>query len=246
MRVGLFITCVNDTLYPRTGQAVVRLLERLGCTVDFPVEQTCCGQMHWNTGYGKRIEPMVERFADTFAGYDAVVTPSGSCGAMIRDNHPRAAARATDPTLAARVAAVVPKVYDLTEFIVDVLGRTDVGAYFPHKVAYHPTCHSRRLLGLGDRPTALLREVRGLELLGLPGEEECCGFGGTFAVKNPDVSTAMGADKVRHAAGTGAEVLCAADNSCLMHIGGLMDRQRTGMRVLHLAEILASTEQEPA
>lgn len=246
MRVALFITCVNDTLYPRTGQAVVRLLERLGCTVDFPAEQTCCGQMHWNTGYGKQIEPLVRRFADTFAGYDAVVTPSGSCGAMIRDNHPKAAARAADPALAGDVAAVVPKVYDLSEFLVDVLDVTDVGAYFPHKVTYHPTCHSLRLMKLGDRPTTLLRNVRGLELLELPGAEECCGFGGTFAVKNPDVSAAMGADKVRNAAGTGAEVLCAADNSCLMHLGGMMDRQRTGVRTLHLAEILASTEELPA
>lgn len=245
MRVGLFLTCVNDTLYPRTGQATVALLERLGCDVDFPLAQTCCGQMHWNTGYGRQVEPLVRGFAETFAGYDAVVTPSGSCGAMIRDNHPRAAERSGDPALADAVAALVPKVYELSEFLVDVLGVTDVGAYFPHRVAYHPTCHSLRLMRLGDRPTTLLRNVRGLDLVDLPGAEECCGFGGTFAVKNPDVSAAMGADKLRNAESTGADVLCAADNSCLMHLGGLLARRTGSVRTLHLAEILAATEPDP-
>ncbi|NUP35223.1 MAG: (Fe-S)-binding protein [Streptomycetaceae bacterium] len=245
MRVGLFLTCVNDLLYPRTGQATVALLERLGCTVDFPLDQTCCGQMHWNTGYGRRVEPMVRSFAETFAGYDAVVTPSGSCGAMIRDNHPKAAERSGDPRLAEAVGAVVPRVYELTEFLVDVLGATDVGAYFPHRVAYHPTCHSLRLLRLGDRPTALLAKVRGIDLVELPGADECCGFGGTFAVKNPDVSAAMGADKIRNAESTEADVLCAADNSCLMHLGGMAGRRGSPLRTLHIAEILAATEADP-
>ena len=141
---------------------------------------------------------------------------------------------------------MVPKTYELTEFLVDVLGVTDVGAYYPHKVTYHPTCHGLRGLGLGERPRQLLRAVKGLELVELPGAEECCGFGGTFALKNSDVSAAMGTDKVRNAESTGAEVLCAADNSCLMHIGGTMTRLRTGMRPVHIAEILASTEEEPA
>lgn len=244
MRVALFLTCINDMLYPRTGQAVVTLLERLGCTVDFPPAQTCCGQMHRNTGYGEQITPLVRGFVDTFAGHDAVVTPSGSCAAMIRDNHPRAAERAGDPGLAAQVARLVPRVHELTEFIVDVLQVTDVGAYFPHKVAYHPTCHSLRLLRLGERPTTLLRHVRGLELVDLPGADECCGFGGTFAVKNPDVSAAMGADKLRNA--EGADFLCAADNSCLMHLGGMAARRReAGPRTVHIAEILAATEDTP-
>lgn len=136
----------------------------------------------------------------------------------------------------------MPKVYDLSEFLVDVLGVTDVGAYFPHRVTYHPTCHSMRILRVGDRPTRLLEQVRGLELVPLPGADECCGFGGTFAVKNPAISAAMCADKVHNVATTGAEVLCAADNSCLMHIGGTLRRQRTGVRIMHLAEILAATE----
>jgi L-lactate dehydrogenase complex protein LldE len=245
MRVALFITCVNDTLYPRTGQAVVALLRRLGVDVEFPAAQTCCGQMHYNTGYRREAEPLVRSFAETFAEYDAVVTPSGSCAAMVRDVHPRIAERSMGRVDGGRVAEVVPKVHELSEFLVDVLGVTDVGAYFPHRVTYHPTCHGLRLLRLGDRPRRLLEAVRGLELVDLPAADECCGFGGTFAVKNPAVSAAMCTDKVRHAGETGAEVLCAADNSCLMHIGGTLERQRSGMRALHLAEILARTEDDP-
>jgi L-lactate dehydrogenase complex protein LldE len=169
---------------------------------------------------------------------------------MVRELYPRMGERARaegrGDTLAATLAPVVPKTYELTEFLVDVLGVTDVGAYYPHTVTYHPTCHGLRSLGLGDRPRRLLQAVKGLELRELPGADECCGFGGTFAVKNPDVSAAMGADKVRNAESTGAEVLCAADNSCLMHIGGTMARLETRMRPVHIAEILASTEEEPS
>ncbi|MFJ7147447.1 (Fe-S)-binding protein [Streptomyces sp. NPDC100445] len=250
MRVALFLTCVNDTLYPDTGRAVVRLLNRLGVDVDFPTGQTCCGQAHYNTGYRHQAEPLARHFAEVFGGYEAIVTPSGSCGAMVRELYPRLGERARaeerGDALARTLAPVVPRTYELTEFLVDVLGVTDVGAYYPHKVTYHPTCHGLRGLGLGDRPRRLLTAVRGLELAELPGADECCGFGGTFAVKNPDVSAAMGADKIRNAEATGAEVLCAADNSCLMHLGGMLSRLRTGLRPVHIAEILASTEEEPA
>ena len=250
MRVALFLTCVNDTLYPDTGRAVVELLTRLGVEVDFPMAQTCCGQAHYNTGYRHETEPMARHFAEVFRGYEAVVTPSGSCGAMVRELYPRLGERARaegrGDSLARALAPVVPKTYELTEFLVDVLGVTDVGAYYPHRVTYHPTCHGLRGLGLGERPRRLLEAVEGLELVELPGADECCGFGGTFALKNPDVSAAMGTDKVRNAESTGADVLCAADNSCLMQIGGTMTRLRTGMRPVHLAEILASTKEEPA
>ncbi|NAS25028.1 (Fe-S)-binding protein [Herbidospora sp. NEAU-GS84] len=231
MRVALFITCVNDTLFPGTGKAAVELLRRLGVEVDFPLAQTCCGQMHLNTGYRDEAVRLADRFTATFAGYDAVVAPSGSCAAMVREQYPHLGIEN------------IPKVYDLSEFLVDVLGVTDVGAYFPHKVTYHPTCHSLRGLKVGDKPFRLLENVRGLELVPLPGAEECCGFGGTFAVKNRDVSAAMCADKIGNVMKTGAEVLCAADNSCLLHIGGTLKRQKSGVRVLHLAEILASTEE---
>ncbi|MFJ8666135.1 (Fe-S)-binding protein [Streptomyces sp. NPDC093600] len=249
MRVALFLTCVNDTLYPDTGRAVVRLLARLGVDVDFPMGQTCCGQPHYNTGHRRQAEPLARRFAEVFGGYDAIVTPSGSCGAMVRELYPRMGERARvegrGDGLALAVAPLVPKTYELTEFLVDVVGVTDVGAYFPHRVTYHPSCHGLRGLGLGERPRRLLEAVRGLELVELPGAEECCGFGGTFAVKNAEVSAAMGADKVRSAVSTGASVLCGADNSCLMHIGGTMRRLKAGVRPVHIAEILASTEEEP-
>jgi L-lactate dehydrogenase complex protein LldE len=242
MRVALFITCFNDTVFPQTGKAVVELLERLGHEVDFPEAQTCCGQMHFNTGYRPEAVPLVRGFVDAFEGYDAIVTPSASCAGMVRENHAVIAGQYGDPALRSAVAEVAPRVHEFTEFLVDVLGVTDVGASFPHRVAYHPTCHSLRGLRLGDRPERLLRAVRGLDLAELPREEACCGFGGTFAVKNPDTSAAMLADKMRSVLDSGAEILCAADNSCLLHIGGGLSRMRTGVRTLHLAEILAATE----
>jgi L-lactate dehydrogenase complex protein LldE len=221
---------------------VVRLLRRLGVDVEFPVAQTCCGQPMVNTGYLDEAVPLVRNYVEAFAGYDAVVTPSGSCAGSVRHQHRLVARRSGDDGLADAVAEVSPRTYELTEFLVDVLGVVDVGAYFPHRVTYHPTCHSLRMLHVGDRPTRLLEAVRGLRLEPLPAAQECCGFGGTFAVKNADTSVAMGADKARHVRDTGAEVLVAGDNSCLTHIGGVLSRQRSGMRVMHLAEILASAE----
>ncbi|ASQ98314.1 (Fe-S)-binding protein [Streptomyces sp. 11-1-2] len=246
MRVALFITCVNDTLYPHTGQAVVTLLERLGVEVGFPEGQSCCGQPQFNTGYRHETEPLVRRYAAAFRDYDYVVAPSGSCAAMVRDNYPRigakAAAEGRGQELADAAAEAVPKTYELTEFLTDVLKVTDVGAYYPHTVTYHPTCHGLRMLGLGDRPRSLLAAVRGLNLVELPGADECCGFGGTFAVKNAAVSAAMGADKARNITATGAEAVCTVDNSCQMHIGGTLARQGSTVRPVHIAEILASTE----
>ena len=224
MRLALFVTCLGDTLFPSTGRAVVRLLERLGHRVEFPLEQTCCGQMHMNSGYTREGAALARRFARVFDGAEAVVTPSASCAGMLRHE----------------LGEDGPRVYELSELLVDRLGVEDVGAYFPHRVTFHPTCHSLRELRLGDRPLRLLRAVRGIELVDLPQATECCGFGGTFAVKNAEVSSAMLADKVRAVLDTGAEVVCAGDNSCLMHIGGALSRQRTGVRTAHLAEVLAS------
>jgi L-lactate dehydrogenase complex protein LldE len=232
------VTCVNDAMFPDTGKAVVTLLRRLGVDVEFPAQQACCGQPMVNTGYLDEAVPVVRNCVAAFSDYDAVVTPSGSCAGSVRHQHGIVARRAGDSSL----GALSDRVYELSEFLVDVLGVTDVGAYFPHTVAYHPTCHSLRMLGVGDRPTALLRAVRGLRLVDLPGAEECCGFGGTFALKNADTSVAMGFDKARHVVGSGADVLVAGDNSCLMHVGGVLSRQRSGVRVMHLAEVLASTE----
>jgi L-lactate dehydrogenase complex protein LldE len=232
----LFATCLTDTFFPDTARAVVRLLTRLGCEVDFPPAQTCCGQMHYNTGYRAHATKLAKRHAKAFDGYDAVVAPSGSCAGMVREVY---------PDLHRSAKAVAGRTYELSEFVVDVLGVADVGAYFPHRVTYHPTCHSLRMLGVGDKPLRLLRQVKGLDLVELSGAESCCGFGGTFALKNAETSTAMLADKMTHVLETRAQVVTAGDNSCLMHIGGGLSRLKTGVRALHLAEILASTEEEP-
>ena len=229
MRVALFITCLVDGAFPEVGKATVTLLERLGLRVDVPLAQTCCGQMHTNTGYGELARPLARAYADVFAGYDYVVTPSGSCAGSVRHQHQ--ALTGTQP----------PRTLELSEFLIDVLGIDDVGATYPHRVTYHPTCHGLRLLRLQDRPLRLLRNVRGLELVELPAADTCCGFGGTFALKNPDVSAAMLADKLGSIAATGADVCTACDASCLMHIGGGLSRLHARTRTVHLAEILAST-----
>ncbi|MGA8245833.1 MAG: (Fe-S)-binding protein [Nocardioides sp.] len=242
MRVALMVTCVNDAMFPDAGRAVVELLTRLGVDVDFPLGQTCCAQPMVNTGYVDEAVPVVRTFVDAFRGYDAIVTPSASCAGSVRHQHRLVADRSGDAGLSAAVAEVSPTIHELSELLVDVLGVTDVGAWFPHRVTYHPTCHSLRLVDVGDRPRRLLEAVRGLTLVDLPGAEECCGFGGTFAVKNPEVSVAMGADKARHVRGTGAEVLVAGDSSCLVHVGGVLSRERSGVRVMHLAEVLAATD----
>jgi L-lactate dehydrogenase complex protein LldE len=244
VRVALFITCFNDTLFPETGRATVEVLERLGVSVDFPLEQTCCGQMHFNTGYQREAVPLVRRFIEVFKGYDAIVAPSGSCVGMVRELYPMAAELAHDKRLAADVEELAPKVFELSEFLVNKLEVTDVGAYYPHRVTYHPTCHSLRMLKVGDAPLKLLQAVNGIDLVELPEAKECCGFGGTFAIKNADTSIAMLSDKLRHVLETEAEVCAAGDNSCLMHIGGGLKRQRAGVKAVHLAEILASEATE--
>jgi L-lactate dehydrogenase complex protein LldE len=240
VRVALFITCFNDTLFPETGRATVEVLERLGVDVDFPYAQTCCGQMHFNTGYQREAIPLVRRFVDVFEGYDAVVAPSGSCVSMVRELYPMAADLAGDRRLAERVEELGPRVFELSEFLVKELGVTNVGAHYPHRVTYHPTCHSLRMLKVGDAPLELLRNVRGIDLVALSEAEECCGFGGTFAIKNADTSAAMLSDKLRRVLDTEAEVCTAGDNSCLMHIGGGLNRLRAGVGTVHLAQILAS------
>lgn len=235
-------------LAPRVVKATVTVLERLGHRVEVPSGQTCCGQMHFNSGYQPECVPMVRRFVSLFSGYDAVVAPSGSCVAMIRHHHVMVADRAPGAeraSLRAALAELVPRVRELSELLVDDLGVTDVGASFPHRVTYHPTCHSLRMLGIDRQPRALLGAVRDIELVALEDATTCCGFGGTFALKNAETSTSMLADKASRVLATGAEVLCAADTSCLMHIGGGLDRLKAGVRTMHLAEVLAAQEGAP-
>lgn len=241
MNVSLFIACFNDTLFPDTGKATVSLLERLGHRVDFPVEQTCCGQIHYNTGYHEEVIPLVKKFVEVFSESEVVVSPSASCVAMIRDYYPKLAVLSGDSALMEQVNQLLTRIFELSQFLVNELGIEDVGAYYPHRVTFHPTCHSVRMLHIGDAPLRLLKNVRGIDLVPLPGAEECCGFGGTFAIKNADTSMAMLTDKISSIKSTRAEVCVSADNSCLMHIGGALSRMRSGVRVVHLAEILAST-----
>ena len=198
--------------------------------------------MHVNTGYPREAIPLVRNHVAAFESYEAIVVPSGSCTAAIRHQHADVARLAGDPALADAAQAIAARTWELSEFLVDVLGVTDVGAYFPHRVTYHPSCHSLRMMRAGDAPLRLLRAVRGIDLVEIENLEQCCGFGGTFAIKNAEVSSAMLSEKVRGVLNTRAEAVTGCDNSCLMHIGGALHRQRTGVTPVHLAEILASEE----
>lgn len=240
MRLALFITCVNDAMVPDTGKATAAIVRRLGHDLQFPTAQTCCGQPLLNSGYPGATLPLLERFVRTFADYDVVVSPSASCVSMVRESYPRLAEQAGG-SLPADVAALVPRVLELSELLLDVLRVEDVGAYFPHTVTYHPACHGLRTLHLGDRYERLLRAVDGLTLLDLPRAEECCGFGGTFAVKNADTSSAMVASKVDAVLASSAQVLSTSDNSCLLNIAGALVRRDPTVRTMHAAEILATT-----
>ncbi|MDO8108412.1 (Fe-S)-binding protein [Isoptericola sp. b441] len=250
MRIAVFATCLVGTVAPRAATATVRLLERLGHTVDMPADQACCGQMHVNTGYGPEAMGVIRNHVRTFAPvldgrWDAIVAPSGSCVGSIRHQQADVARRNGDDRLARTAEQVSARTYELSELLVDVLGVTDVGAWFPHTVTYHPTCHSLRVLRVGDRPRQLLEAVEGIELRELGEAEQCCGFGGTFSLKNSETSAAMVTDKADEVVATGAEVVAAGDWSCLLNISGALDRRRTGVRAAHLAEILASTRDEP-
>lgn len=247
MRVALFSTCIGDALFPDAHKASALVLSRLGYEVVFPEGQTCCGQMHVNTGYQEQAVPIIETYVDAFAdpSIDYVVAPSGSCAGAVREQHVRIADRYGNKALVDGATKAANKTYELTEFIIDVAQTTELGAFFPHRVTYHESCHSRRFLEVGDRPYQLLNAVEGLELVELPNVEECCGFGGTFSIKMPEVSAAMVSDKVMHIKESKAEYVTAGDSSCLMNIAGAMSRQHNGIRALHMAEILASTKEQP-
>jgi L-lactate dehydrogenase complex protein LldE len=231
VRVALLVTCLADTLQPSVGRATVALLERLGIEVAFPREQTCCGQLHLNAGHADVGAALAQRFVDVFAGFDAVVAPSASCAAHVRAHVP---VHTPDP------GGIASRTWELSEFLVEHLGVFDVGSDFAGSVTYHPTCHSLRALRVGDGPESLLRAVRGIDVRPLGDASECCGFGGLFAVRNAHVSTAMLADKLRRIEETGAGVVCACDASCLLQIGGGLERRGSDVRAVHLAEILAA------
>lgn len=241
MHIHLFAPCFVDTLDPGAAIATTRVLERLGHGVLFPTGQTCCGQIHYNTGYGHQVLPLVRRFVRVFADAEVVVAPSASCVATVHEAYPRLARESGDGSLERAVSELIPRVFELAGWLVQEQRVEDVGARFAHRVAYHPTCHSLRALGLADEPLRLLRAVRDLTLVEIPDARECCGFGGTFAVKNAAVSTAMLEDKLDAILRSDAEVCTAVDSSCLLHIGGGLHRRGSRIRTAHLAEILAGT-----
>ncbi|CAB3394819.1 (Fe-S)-binding protein [Kyrpidia spormannii] len=236
MRVSLFVTCLVDSLFPEVGVSTVRLLRRLGAEVDFPENQICCGQPAFNAGYHPEARAVAEGWLDAFSSSDYIVSPSGSCGGMVVHGYEELFA--DDPTRLAQAREVRGKVYELSQFIVEVLGLEDVGARYPARVTYHPSCHATRLMGVGDAPVRLLRRVKDLEFVELPFAEECCGFGGTFSVKMGDVSTAIVSDKIRHIQGTGADLVVGTDMGCLMNIEGRLRRIWSPVRVMHLAQLL--------
>jgi L-lactate dehydrogenase complex protein LldE len=228
VHVALFVTCLVDTLAPQVGRAALHVLERAGIDPVFPREQTCCGQMHYNAGHIEEARSLARRFVEVFAGFDAVVAPSGSCAAHVRGHV---------ATLAGTSSEVTDHTFELSEYL--TRAGVQVESAFRGRVAYHPSCHSLRLLRLGEAPLDLLRAVPGVELVSLPDAEECCGFGGTFAIKNADVSSAMLGAKLAAIAASGADAVCACDASCLLHIGGGLRRCGSEVRALHLAEVLA-------
>ena len=247
MRIALFSTCIGDALFPDAHKATALILSRLGHEVVFPEEQTCCGQMHVNTGYQEETLGMIRTYADAFAdpSIDYVVSASGSCVGAVREQHVKIADRFGNKADVDGAKKAADKTYDLPEFLVDIAQTTQLGAFFPHRVTYHSSCHGLRFLKLADRPYQLLKNVEGMELVPLENAEECCGFGGTFSLKNPEVSQAMVTDKTRHIKDPRAEYVTGGDSSCLMNIAGALSRQQAGIRAVHMAEILASTKEHP-
>jgi len=237
MTVTLFIPCFVDLMYPRVGISIVRILERLGHRIDYPEELACCGQPAFNSGYWDEARLVAAPVLRRLRNAEAVVIASGSCGAMLRVFYPQLFAGTEDETAARELSA---KCHEFSDFLVTRLGVTDVGAQFPAKVTFHDGCHGLRELGIKTPPRALLAKVRGLDLVEMREGQTCCGFGGTFAAKFPMISTAMGEVKCASAAETGADYIVSNDSSCLMHIQGLLDREGSRMKTIHLAEVLDS------
>lgn len=236
MKVSLFITCLADQMYPQVGESVVRLLHRYGCEVDFPEGQTCCGQPAFNSGYQDETREVARAMIRAFEHSDYVVSPSGSCTGMIDHYYPHLFK--DDPVWLEKAEKLAHKTYEFSQFLVKVLGVDSIEAEFQAKVTYHPSCHAMRLLGVKEEPLKLLNSVEGVDFVELPRKEDCCGFGGTFAVKMADMSEAMVCDKAAQVCSTGASVLVGTDMGCLMNIGGRLNKEGQPVRVMHLAELL--------
>ncbi|RAL21408.1 (Fe-S)-binding protein [Thermoflavimicrobium daqui] len=236
MNISILVTCLCDAIYPHVAESMVRILHRYGIPLDFPEMQTCCGQPAFNSGYWEEARVAAMTTIASFEDSDFVIAPSGSCVGMIRHHYPTLFKE--DQEMLRKVNALMEKTYEFTQFLVHVLGITDLGATFPYNVTYHPSCHGNRLLGVKDEPYQLLSHVKGCKLIPLPFATDCCGFGGTFSVKLSDLSGAMVQEKVEHVMETEAEVLVGLDMACLMNIGGRLSHEGKNIRVMHLAELL--------
>lgn len=251
MRIALFSTCIVDAMYPRVARATVDILERLGHEVVFPPGQTCCSQMHVNSGYFDDAYPVVKNHVKAFsaADYDVAVAPSASCVVSLNHQQGMVARHAGDEETAQRAEEIAGRTFELSKLLIDVLGITDaaeqLGSYFPHEVTFHSSCHGMRLMKLGSRQSDLIKTVEGVQFKELPNLEECCGFGGTFSFKNADTSGAMAADKLKNIEKTGASICAGGDVSCLMNIGGAALKKNKDITTVHFAEILASTREHP-
>ena len=242
VQASLFVTCIVDQLYPQVGVSAVRVLRRQGVAVDFPEDQTCCGQPLYNSGFTQLARQLAARVLNSFSLIQYVVVPSGSCAAMLKEFYPELFR--DDPKMEEKASRLASRVYEFSEFLVKVLGVTDVEAQFPAKATYHSSCHLLREMEVREEPQKLLGCVRGLQLTPLPQAETCCGFGGTFSVKYPHISEGMMADKIENVLSTGADILVACDMSCLMHIGGGLSRQGSHVQVRHIAEVLDSQSRQ--
>lgn len=236
MNVSLFVTCLVDQIYPQVGVSTVRLLRKFGCTVDFPLNQTCCGQPAFNSGFTDDARKAAVVHLNAFKDSDYIVSPSGSCTSMV--HHYYEELFQDDPHLLEQARRIASISYEFSQFMVNVLGISDVGATFPHTVAYHPACHGSRLLGIKDEPITLLNHVKNLTLVDLPRAQDCCGFGGAFAVKLADISGAMLQEKVDHVRESSAEYLVSTDMGCLMNIGGMLRRNPASAKPIHLIQLL--------
>lgn len=235
-KVTLFVQCLVDGIYPHVGDALVEIFRRLELAVDVPTGQTCCGQPAYNSGYQRAARKAARHFIETFEAAEVIVCPSGSCVDMVRRHYPELFA--DEPAWRTRVEKVAGKTFELTQFLVDVLGVTDLGARFDGSVTYHDSCHLNRYLDVAAQPRALIKAVRGASLVEMEDSDRCCGFGGTFAVKYPEISAGMLKEKVTNILATGADVVVGCDLSCLMHIQGMLSRQELPMRAMHIAELL--------
>jgi len=241
IEVQLFVTCIVDTLYPETGEAVVRVLERAGAQVGFPSGQTCCGQPAFNAGLRPLARQMAEHTIQVLeAAPGPVILPSGSCSAMVRHGYPELFG--DDPDWLPRAKALAGRTYEFTEFLVDVLGVTDLGSCFPGSLTYHSSCHLLRDLGVKDQPRLLLGSVREAQIVDLPHAEECCGFGGLFSIEHPEISAAMAARKVENIQASGASLVVSCDAGCIANMNGSLHRQGCSQRAIHIAEVLDRTE----